>query len=277
MLRKLVIIVVPVLAALLLASTGSPRGLQELCSGSPATITGSGMIVGTDGADVIVGSDGSDVIQGRDGNDKLCGGAGDDQIGGGPGDDEIDGGPGNDNLSGGAGDDTVLGGDGDDTLQGGPDTDACDGGAGTNTAVATGFEACETVANATPPGTPPPANIAILRATLSVRQEIPRPRGTRGGSGTFSATITPTQTGVTLVWRLAFRRLSGRALAAHIHRGRAGRAGPIVVPLCAPCRSGARGTARVGRATLSGEIYVNVHTKRNPKGEIRGQIRRPGS
>ncbi len=46
--------------------------------------------------------------------------------------------------------------------------------------------------------------------------------------------------------------------------------------LCGPCRSGARGTANVSVATLAaleaGRTYVNVHTKRNPTGEIRGQL-----
>jgi hypothetical protein len=234
------------------------------------------MIVGTDAADVIIGSDGNDVIQGRGGDDKLCGRGGDDQIGGGPGDDQIDGGPGNDSLSGGLGNDTIMGGEGDDSLEGGSDTDVCDGGAGTNTAVTTGFEACETVTNASPPATPPPASRVTLRATLTVRQEVPSPTGTRGGSGAFSATITPTETGVTLVWRLTFKRLSGRAVAAHIHRGRVGRAGPILVPLCAPCRSGGRATMQVRRTILSGDLYVNVHTRKNPRGEIRGQVRRVG-
>jgi hypothetical protein len=48
------------------------------------------------------------------------------------------------------------------------------------------------------------------------------------------------------------------------------------VPLCAPCRSGARGTANVSATVLSalegGRTYVNVHTKKNAAGEIRGQI-----
>ena len=73
-----------------------------------------------------------------------------------------------------------------------------------------------------------------------------------------------------------FARLTGRAVAAHIHIGRAGRAGPVAVALCGPCRSGQRGTRAVNAATLAaleaGRAYVNVHTARNPAGEIRGQL-----
>jgi hypothetical protein len=80
-----------------------------------------------------------------------------------------------------------------------------------------------------------------------------------------------------VAWRLTFSRLTGRAVAAHIHRGAPGKAGPVIVPLCAPCRSGARGQATVGAAVLdaleTGRAYVNVHTRRNQAGEIRGQLR----
>jgi hypothetical protein len=79
-----------------------------------------------------------------------------------------------------------------------------------------------------------------------------------------------------LTWRLNFSRLTGRALAAHIHIGPRGRTGGVAVSLCGPCRSGARATTNVSGATLAaleaGRTYVNVHTKRNPTGEIRGQL-----
>jgi hypothetical protein len=83
-------------------------------------------------------------------------------------------------------------------------------------------------------------------------------------------------TSAVLTWRLTFSKLTGRAVAAHIHTGRRGVAGPVAVALCGPCRTGATGRATVTAATLaaleSGRAYVNVHTARNPAGEIRGQI-----
>jgi hypothetical protein len=82
--------------------------------------------------------------------------------------------------------------------------------------------------------------------------------------------------GSRLTWRLTFSRLSGKPIAAHVHLGRAGVAGPVVVPLCAPCRSGAHGAVSVSVKTrlalITRGAYVNVHTPRNPAGEIRGQI-----
>jgi len=68
-------------------------------------------------------------------------------------------------------------------------------------------------------------------------------------------------------------------VAAHIHLGRQGIAGPVAVPLCGPCVSGVHRTVRVTpklrAALLAGTAYVNVHTPRNPRGEIRGQVAGP--
>ena len=111
-----------------------------------------------------------------------------------------------------------------------------------------------------------------LSAKLVARAETPRPKGASRAAGLFTATLT----GSSLSWRLTFSRLTGKALAAHIHLGRPGAAGPVAVPLCGPCVSGVHGTkklaAKVRLALLSGGTYVNVHTARNPGGEIRGQV-----
>ena len=122
------------------------------------------------------------------------------------------------------------------------------------------------------------AVVATVRTALSARQEVPRPKGNvRRARGTFTATVTKSGTRAVVAWRLRFGRLTGRALAAHIHVGRRGRAGPVVVALCGPCRNGARGRATGGARLLnaldSGRAYVNVHTRRNAAGEIRGQLR----
>jgi len=71
--------------------------------------------------------------------------------------------------------------------------------------------------------------------------------------------------------------LTGRATAAHIHVGKVGKSGPVVVPLCGPCVSGVHkassaASATATRAIINGTAYVNVHTQANPGGEIRGQI-----
>ena len=120
---------------------------------------------------------------------------------------------------------------------------------------------------------------AAVTTSLNARQERPRPKGNvRRATGTFTATVTKLGTTGSIAWRLRVSRLTGRAVAAHIHIGQRGRPGPVAVPLCAPCRNRARGTATLNAATLTaleaGRAYVNVHTARNQAGEIRGQIRR---
>jgi hypothetical protein len=111
-----------------------------------------------------------------------------------------------------------------------------------------------------------------LIAKLGSRSETPVPMGATKAAGLFTATLS----GRKLAWRLTFSGLTGPASAAHIHLGRAGVAGPVAVPLCTPCTSGAHGTvtiaAKVAAALTHGGAYVNVHTKRNPAGEIRGQV-----
>lgn len=118
-----------------------------------------------------------------------------------------------------------------------------------------------------------------FRAVATPGAEVPKPVGVRPGArGVF--TLTKTESGGTfsIAWTLTFRNLTGQASAAHIHRGRIGRAGPVLVSLCAPCRSGQQGKARISKsaatAIAGGLAYVNVHTARNRAGEIRGQIKK---
>jgi hypothetical protein len=80
----------------------------------------------------------------------------------------------------------------------------------------------------------------------------------------------------TLVWRLSFSGLTGPATAAHIQLGARGQSGPVTITLCGPCDSPSKGVVTVtgaqALALLRGSTYVNVHTAKNPDGEIRGQI-----
>jgi CHRD domain len=118
---------------------------------------------------------------------------------------------------------------------------------------------------------------ASVKTTLRAGLERPKPKGKLGRArGTFTATITRNGTAGVIVWRLTFAKLTGKAVAAHIHSGVRGKAGPVIVPLCAPCKSGAHGRAPVNASAVAalegGRTYVNVHTGKNPLGEIRGQL-----
>ena len=119
--------------------------------------------------------------------------------------------------------------------------------------------------------------VANIRTALTARQEVPKPKGrVNRARGTFTATITRSGTTTRIAYRLAFSGLTGGAGAAHIHIGARGKAGPVAVPLCGPCRNGVQRNAALApavvRALEAGRAYVNIHTTRNPGGEVRGQI-----
>jgi hypothetical protein len=110
-------------------------------------------------------------------------------------------------------------------------------------------------------------------AVLSGGQEIPKPVGVpSGATGKFTASVTGTK----ITWKLTFSHLTGPASAAHIHAGKKGVAGAVIVPLCGPCKTTTSGSGKLTSAQLkamkAGTTYVNVHTAKNPNGEIRGQV-----
>ena len=118
-----------------------------------------------------------------------------------------------------------------------------------------------------------------VTANLKARFEVPKPQGVKvGATGLFTGrAVELANDRARLTWRLTFSKLTGRAIAAHIHSGKVGKAGPVMVALCGPCRNGQRGTATIShrqlRAIELGRTYVNVHTTENAGGEIRGQMR----
>lgn len=115
-----------------------------------------------------------------------------------------------------------------------------------------------------------------FKAALTAAQVVPHPKGTTvASSGTFTATLS----GTTLRWKLSYAHLSGPAVAAHIHLGVRGKNGIALVSLCGPpaCKSPMLGTANsvtddVAALMAKAGAYVNVHTDKNPEGEIRGAI-----
>lgn len=113
-----------------------------------------------------------------------------------------------------------------------------------------------------------------LRTTLSGAAEVPGP-GDADGAGTFSARINPGKG--ELCYELTATMIAP-ATAAHIHRGAAGTAGPVVIGLQAPTDGSSEACVTVTRELAMALIqtpqafYVNVHNTVHPAGAVRGQL-----
>ena len=108
-----------------------------------------------------------------------------------------------------------------------------------------------------------------LHATLTGKAETPK--GDPDGSGTAEVKITGTK----VCWEIHVAKV-GTIMAAHIHKGRPGVAGPVVVPFGKTFASKGCTTspAAVTAAILKSPsaYYVNVHNAKYPGGALRGQL-----
>ena len=112
-----------------------------------------------------------------------------------------------------------------------------------------------------------------VSANLTAGQEVPKQVvHDMAATGHFVGTLS----GRKLSWKLTFSHLTGSATAAHIHIGAMGKAGNVLASLCSPCHSGVKGTttlsAAARRQLSQHKLYVNIHTDKNPNGELRGQL-----
>ncbi len=121
-----------------------------------------------------------------------------------------------------------------------------------------------------------PASTALLRAGMTGAAERPNP-GDSDGAGTGAFMLSPDKGRV--CFTLAVRNTALPTVGAHIHRGTADQAGPVVVPLQAPGATGTSSGCATVDAALLREIaqnpagfYANVHTGDFPAGAVRGQL-----
>src|ERR1700712_4761354 len=118
------------------------------------------------------------------------------------------------------------------------------------------------------------ADSVALQANLQPSSEVP-PRVSKG-HGVLKATFDTTTK--SLQWNVTYADLSGPATMAHFH-------GPAPVGQNAkvqvPIDKNALPSPMTGEATLSdeqatelmaGKYYFDIHTEKNPTGEIRGQV-----
>ena len=110
-----------------------------------------------------------------------------------------------------------------------------------------------------------------FEAYLSGKVEVPK--GAPAGKGTAKLTITGTK----VCWKFTGIKGIDKVTASHIHVGKAGTSGDVVVPFFAGSLK-ASGCVATKSAVVKAieknpkNYYVNIHTVKYPGGAIRGQL-----
>jgi CHRD domain len=118
------------------------------------------------------------------------------------------------------------------------------------------------------------SNVVNMGAMMNGASEVPP----NASTGTGNAVVKLDKATKTLSWTVSYSGLTGDATAAHFH----GPAAPGAnAPVIGPIGTGSVPNPATGAKVLTddqiadllaGKWYVNVHTKANPGGEIRGQV-----
>lgn len=125
-------------------------------------------------------------------------------------------------------------------------------------------------------GAPSYAATTTFKADLKGSSEVP-PNTT---SGTSSVTATYDPATKELTWSGTFSGLTGPAMAAHFHGpAEVGKNAGVQIwisekgkPFDSPFKGSAKLTDAQASDLMNGQWYVNIHTKANAGGEIRGQL-----
>jgi len=117
------------------------------------------------------------------------------------------------------------------------------------------------------------ASETVYHATLNGASEVPG----NDSKATGTATATFDTGSHMLKYTVSYSGLSGPATMGHIHApAKAGKNAPVVIPFKGSVASPINGEAKLDAKQIKqledGMMYVNIHTKAHPGGEIRGQL-----
>jgi len=123
------------------------------------------------------------------------------------------------------------------------------------------------------------ANPVSFTVPLTGQQQVPPVQ--TNGSGTANLTYNPDIRLVT--WDITYQNLSSPVTMAHFH-GPApeGKNAGVLIwlsqkgePVSSPIRGSTTLSPDDAKMFMAGDMYINVHTKDHPAGEIRGQVKPP--
>ena len=129
-----------------------------------------------------------------------------------------------------------------------------------------------------------------FKAKITGKEEVPAVKTAATGDAVF----TLSKDGKTITYTLKVKGIEN-VTASHIHAGKKGAEGGVAVGLFAGPKKEGKFSGELAKGTImdkdlvgplagktvadlvamikGGDAYVNVHTAKNPKGEIRGQIK----
>jgi hypothetical protein len=121
------------------------------------------------------------------------------------------------------------------------------------------------------------ANAATARTVkfeIALKGTNEKPAAPASNKGKAEVTLNTTTGKV--CWEFKLAKIDGKPSQAHIHKGKAGVSGNIVVPLGANYkRQGCTSAAKSLVRSIAGHpafYYVNVHNAKHPVGAMRGQL-----
>jgi Cu/Zn superoxide dismutase len=112
-----------------------------------------------------------------------------------------------------------------------------------------------------------------FHTTLTAAAEVPPTKSTGSGEATVSLDTATHE----ITYDVTFKGFSSDVMAAHIHGpAEPGKNAGVVVPFpkspTSPIHGTAMLTAEQEQQLVAGMDYVNIHSKNNPSGAIRGQL-----
>jgi hypothetical protein len=118
------------------------------------------------------------------------------------------------------------------------------------------------------------AKTTTLHASLSGSGEVPK-----ASNGSGKATITLDDAKGRVCWKFTSLKGIPGPNASHIHTGKAGKAGAVVVPLggkfkTSGCQTGVSKSLIKKIVKTPGAYYVNIHNAKFPNGAARGQLKK---